>query len=272
MNRRQWIPAPGAADQPRLHAAIEDAIARGPDGFETFHAEPERGAWWGRLQAEGETWFVKAREVQTLRRRLTSLLRDRGLQEEWKNSLWFQSQGLPSVQFIALGEFRTHGMLDLSVLVCRWLEQSQTLASFAERQPFSDRSATVPLAGKLFGEIIAAGAIHKQFHPWNLLVVDGGEGGARLTPIDLQHLWINQSFTDEDYLWALEQVSFWLHDPVINWSDKSQSTVFYESAFAACQHQLRRPDRISNWIRRCIARGRTEQKLHRKEWQNPPGS
>jgi hypothetical protein len=269
--RRLWIPAPGATDQPLLYTAIEDAIARGPDGFDEFRAEPERGAWWGCLHAEGETWFVKAREIQSLRRRLTSVLRDQGLREEWNNSLWFQDQGVPSVQLIALGEFRTRRMLDLSLLVCRWLDRSQTLASFAELQAYSDRPATIVLAGKLFGDIIAAGAIHKQFHPWNLLVVEPEEGGAQLTPIDLQHLWIPQSLTDEDYLWALEQVSFWLHDPLINWSDKAQGTLFYDSAFAACRHRFQQPDRVSSWIRRCIARGRTAQKLHRKEWRIPAG-
>jgi hypothetical protein len=199
------------------------------------------------------------------------MLHDRGLREEWKNSLWFQNQGLPGVQLIALGEFRTRRMLDLSLLVCRWLDKSHTLASFAERQAYSDRSTAIVLTGQLFGDIIAAGAIHKQFHPWNLLVVTPAEGGAQLTAIDLQHLWINQSLTDEDYLWALEQVSFWLHDPVINWSDKAQGKLFYQSVFTACQHQFREPDRVSNWIRRCIARGRTQQKLHRKEWKIPPG-
>ena len=204
---------------------IEQAVAAGSEAFSSYQQEPERGAWWGRLPCSAGDLFVKGRLIDRSRQRWASMVLPRGLRREWQNSLWHRGLGMPCAEPLALGEYRSFGALSVSVLVTRWVSNARTLADAGH--DLADTAERLPLirrAGVLFGELFERGAIHKQFHPWNVLVVQASDTRRlRLLPVDLQHLWISRRLHDEDFRWALRQVSFWLHAPVIDWSDPGEA-------------------------------------------------
>jgi len=262
-----WQMAPAYQSAPKVTSIVEEAVARGKESFREFHPEPDRGAWWGRLETGDGDLFVKMRRVRTARARLASLFMRRGLAKEWATSLWYERQGLPGAAPVALGEYRSGGLLQSSVLVTRWIEGSRCLAD--EAALVANRGPLIEAAGSLIGRLYRRGAIHRQFHPWNVLVVAGAE--ASMLPIDLQHLWVSTRLTDEDFLWALDQVSFWLHEPVIDWSDGAEARLFYAAVLNAAREVLEDPERINRQMEHFVRRGRATIKLHRRQWTPPPG-
>ena len=251
-----------------LLSAVEQAVEAGEGAFRTYLSEPHRGAWWGRLALEDGDLFVKARRPKHPRQRWASLLLPRGLTTEWRQSLWYQARGLPCADPVALGEYRSFGMLDLSVVVFRWVPHSRSLADAATAADQPTRHRLIQETGTLLGNLFRQGVIHRQPHPRNILCVPDLETGLEmLMPIDLQHLWISSELSDNDFLWALDQVSFWLHDPVIDWSDRVASCLFYRAAIDAAETHLQDTQRIRNLSLPLIERGRTATKLHRHEWQ-----
>jgi len=246
---------------------IEQAVAAGSKVFSSYQQEPVRGAWWGRLPSSAGDLFVKGRLIDGSRRRWASMVLPRGLRREWRNSLWHTGLGMPCAEPLALGEYRSFGALSLSVLVTRWVANARTLADAGhDLADTGDRLPLIHEAGVLFGELFDRGAIHKQFHPWNVLVVQSPDANRlRLLPVDLQHLWISRRLHDEDFRWALRQVSFWLHAPVIDWSDPAEAREFYSAALAAALPSLRKPGNLESDLESLVSNGRQPRKLKRSD-------
>lgn len=264
----RWRLGPYATDKATgLLTAVEAAVETGEGAFEAYLAEPHRGAWWGRLVTAEDDVFVKARRLRHPRQRWASLMLPRGLITEWRQSLWFLNLGLPCAEPVAFGEYRTLGMLDLSLLVIRWVPGSRSLREAARDAEPAERSRWIRAAGTLVGRLFRHGVIHRQPHPGNFLVApDPATGDEVLMPIDLQHLWISPRLTDDDFLWALDQVSFWLHDPVIDWADHAAARSFFDSAVGEAEARLADAGRIRDRARALIDRGGRSVKRHRHQW------
>jgi hypothetical protein len=268
----RWRFAPDLAGEAAgaLADLVESAVRAGDEAFSQIRHEEERGAWWGRLPGGEGDLFVKARLIGVPRQRLASLVIPRGLRREWVQSLWFQARSLPCAEPLALGELRSFGMLHTSLFVARWVTDGRCLADVAAVADDQTQNELICLAGGLLGRLFSEGVIHRQFHPWNLLLVPGTGTGSRLLPVDLQHAWISGKLTDDDLLWALDQVSFWLHDPVIDWRDEALATRFYTAALDAAAEAVDDLDRVRDQAAAFSRRGRSAVKLHRHQWAPPP--
>lgn len=71
---------------------------------------------------------------------------------------------------------------------------------------------------------------------------------------------------DDDFLWAIDQVSHWLHDPLIDWTDREAARAFYGAVIEEAAGDLKDVARIRDYAAALVERGRQPVKQHRQQW------
>lgn len=185
---------------------------------------------WGRLKVNGRAYFLKGRKVEQLRRRLESVVKRSPLRKEWQKTWWVRSNGVETVEPIAVGEVRTLRQLRYNLFVCRWIEGSQPLKTFLqdkrEQLPAEEYEAfrvqMINRLGYVFGSLHAIGTYHREFHPSNILVFNDSSSHMHVLPIDYKHLSVPRVFTKHDWAWSFYQVTWWMKEPIISWERKGR--------------------------------------------------
>ena len=153
-------------------------------------------------------------------------------------------------------------MLQLSVLVTRWVPDSSTLEEVISVVDDDERCRLIGQAGTCLGGLFCAGVLHRQPHGRNLLLTREG-----MIAIDLKHAWISAKLTDEDFLWWLDQVSFWLRPPNVDWQNPKEANALYQAVLSAAAPNIQDLARAKAYVEGLVERGRMTVKLHRQEWQ-----
>jgi hypothetical protein len=228
------------------HPELEDAL--GSLDFESAPKDPRLTlrkssprVFWAELNLEGECFFVKGRREIRPRRLLASMVKTAPLRREWRKTWWLRSQGLDTVEPVAVGELRRLRQLHEEFFVSRYVGTAESLQEHLVRQKEllpvgkwqETRQDVVRRVGRVFGLIHTVGAYHRQFFAANLLTVEEPGRGLRLIPIDFKHLSTPSRFTDEDWLWSFYLLLWWLGEPVMTWETASSDL----ASFAAGYHQ-----------------------------------
>jgi hypothetical protein len=142
-------------------------------------------------------------------------------------------------------------MLFESFLITRWMPEARNLLVYLEEKEallsgkdFSSlRRRVVYSLGQLFGSLHALGALHRQFHDRNILVVEASDGAPRLLPIDLDHLTLRGRIREEERDWNFYQLAWHLRRPISRFkpgpADFVQFLKGYHEAAPHCASSLR---------------------------------
>ena len=192
--------------------------------FETLKDDGD--VLWGRVDAAGESWFLKARRLQRARRLWASTFKTSPTQKEWQRTWWLRQHGIATPEPLAVGELRRWRRLHVCYYVSRWLGGAMPLSQFyAEReaalapQEFRElRRRLIERLGSLFAALHRAGSYHRQYHADNILVQTCGDGATwDLLPVDLKHLSVPRRLDGAHWAWSVYLASWWLPAPYVDW-------------------------------------------------------
>ena len=141
-----------------------------------------------RVTLNGLVLFWKHCRISGLRSRLRQCLRPPKARMEFDRALALAARGIPTVEPLAWGE-RVGTYAGESFLITRELSGAMPLQSLLQPpiEPESRRQLAIDL-GRYKAQLHAAGVVHPDLHPGNILVVMDDEAQRRFHLIDLHSI------------------------------------------------------------------------------------